>query len=297
MITVLLTGVLSFNSLQAQLLKKLKKRVQETTEDVIAEKAAQKAAQESGKALDSLLDIDPEYQANYEKQLNIMMAGGNDSIHTEDSYEFKTQILYRMTTTGKDKTSEVDYEMWFDNDAPYMATRVVDNKNSDPRDMPASVLTIMDNKNNAMIVLMEKQKMAQVISMKKMKDVATAENETEQIETELPEIKKTGNTKKIMGYQCEEFVSENKTSKYSFWVTRELALFQKNMFFNMSKSLGGNTFDHIPEDAQGLMMEMNYEDFEQQEKGSMKVVDIQKTQKSVSMSDYQLMNMGNWMQK
>jgi hypothetical protein len=297
MITVLLTGVLSFNSLQAQLLKKLKKRVQETTEDVIAEKAAQKAAQESGKALDSLLDIDPEYQANYEKQLNIMMAGGNDSIHTEDSYEFKTQILYRMTTTGKDKTSEVDYEMWFDNDAPYMATRVVDNKNSDPRDMPASVLTIMDNKNNAMIVLMEKQKMAQVISMKKMKDVATAENETEQIETELPEIKKTGNTKKIMGYQCEEFVSENKTSKYSFWVTRELALFQKNMFFNMSKSLGGNTFDYIPEDAQGLMMEMNYEDFEQQEKGSMKVVDIQKTQKSVSMSDYQLMNMGNWMQK
>ena len=65
----LLISLLSINNLEAQLLKKLKKRVQEATEDVIAEKAAQKAEQETGKALDSLLEIDPDYQANYEEQL------------------------------------------------------------------------------------------------------------------------------------------------------------------------------------------------------------------------------------
>jgi len=292
-----LVSALSVHNLEAQLLKKLKQRVQEATEDVIAEKAAQKAAQESGKLLDSILDIDPEYQANYEKQLIQMMAAGNENIAVEDQYDFDNQIMYKMTVTEGDKTTVVDYEMWFSENAPYMGTKVITTQKPDSKEVQASVLSVLDEKNNAMIILMEEQKLGQVISMDRIKNIAEGENMAENVDTEFKDIVKTGKTKKIMGYDCDEYVSQNEMNKFSFWVTKELNLFQKNMFFNLSKSLGGNTFANIPEEAQGLMMEMNYEYLNKPEKGSMKVVDIQKTAKTILLKDYQLMSLGNLMQK
>lgn len=292
-----LVSVLSINNLEAQLLKKLKKRVKEATEDVIAEKAAEKAAQESGKVLDSLLDIDPDYESNYQKQLEQMMAAGNEDIDIEESYDFNTKILYEMTINEDNKETVVDYEMLFQKNAPYMATRVVQNKDGDTRDMPSSILSILDDKNEAMIILIEDQKMAQLISMNKIKAIAVEENEAEGIETTFPEIKKTGKTKKILGHNCSEYMSQSASVKYSFWITKELELFQKNMFFNLSKSLGGNSFEHIPEEAQGLMMEMTFEHLDKNEKGRMKVQDIQSIGKTISMKDYQTLNLGGFMQK
>ena len=107
----------SINSLEAQLLKKLKKRVQEATEEVVIEKAAQKSAQETGKAMDSLLEIDPDYQSNYQNQLNQMMAAGSQSIPIEAFYTFDNRILYEMEITSENKPTIINYEMWFSNNA------------------------------------------------------------------------------------------------------------------------------------------------------------------------------------
>lgn len=285
------------NSLEAQLLKKLKNRVKEATEDVIAEKAAEKAAQESEKILDSLLEIDPDYEPQYQQQLEQMMAAGSENIPVEESYLFNTKIIYKMTVSDKNESSVVNYEMWFSDNEAYMATKVDSDKNTDSRDMPSSVLSILDDKNQAMVIIMEEQKMAQLLSMAKIKDIAVEENEIDDEDTDFKAIEKTGNTKKILGYNCEEFMSENATSKFSFWVTKELDLFQKNMFFNLSKSLGGNTFDDIPKEAQGFMMEMSYENLSKNEKGNMVVIDIQNKDKTIRMDDYQLLSLGKFMQK
>lgn len=292
-----LLTILSINSLEAQLLKKLKKRVQEATEDVIAEKAAQKVAQESGKALDSLLEIDPDYQAKYPEHMAQMMAAGSENIPIEDSYTFNTMVIYEMTITDGDNSSEVNYEMWFSENAPYMATQVNNNAQPDPKDMPSAILSILDDKNQAMIIVMEEQKMAQLLSMSKIKNSAIAESEEEETDTAFEALTKTGNSKQILGYTCEEFVSENESGKLSFWVTTELTLFQKNMFFNMSQSLGGNTFGEIPSEARGFMMEMNYEDLSSKEKSKMQVVDIKNETKEINMMEYQRMNLGQFMQK
>lgn len=293
----LLISVLSINNLEAQLLKKLKNRVQAATEDVIAEKAAKKAAQETDKALDSLLDIDPDYEPSYPEQLNKMMSIGSENIPVEATYTFHTVVLYHMTVDDAKNTSDIDYELWFPNQADYMATKVKNLKTADTKDMPSSILSIMDDKNQAMIILMEEQKIAQLLSMDRIKDVAVAENETDAVDTAFPEMKKTGKSKKILGYHCEEFVAENESSKYTFWITKELSWFQKNMFYNISKSLGGNTFDQIPENAKGFMMEMYFEDLQDKQKGSMKVIDIQETEKSIHMDEYQRLSLGQYMEK
>lgn len=291
-------SLFSIQGLEAQLLKKLKKRVQEATEDVIAEKAAEKAAQETGKAMDSLLDIDPDYEANYQKQLNqMMMAGGSENIPIEDSYTFNSRVTYQLTTTNNGKSSKVDYEMWFPTDAAYMATKVKNIPNGDDQDMPSSMISILDDKNQAMIILMEEQKIAQLLSMSKIKNIAEQEEVSDNTLSEFESIKKTGKTKKILGYDCEEFSSQNETNKFSFWVTQDLELFQKNMLFNVSKSLGGNTFDQIPESAKGFMMEMHFENLSNNEKGNMTVTDIKTTGKTILMNEYQLMSLGQFMQK
>ena len=96
----------------------------------------------------------------------------------------------------------------------------------------------------------------------------------------------------ILGYSCEEFESQNETSKFSFWVTKELSLFQKNMFFNMSKSLGGKTFDEIPDEAQGLMMELFFDDSVSKQKGQMRVTAIEPIENKIIISDYQILSFG-----
>ena len=292
-----LISILSINNLEAQLLKKLKNRVKEATEDVIAEKAAQKVAQESGKALDSLLNIDPDYQAQYPQHMAEMMSAGSEDIPIEDTYLFNTKVIYKMTINDGDKSSVVNYEMWFSEKESYMATQVGNESKPDPNDMPSVVLSILDDKNQAMIILMEEQKMAQLLSMSKIRTIATEENESEGADTDFKGLQKTGNTKKILGYTCDEFVSENESNKLSFWVTTELTLFQKNMFYNMSRSLGGNTFEDIPAEANGFMMEMNFENLSTNEKSHMQVVDILDEDKEIEMANYQRMNLGQFMQK
>ena len=246
--------------------------------------------------MDSLLELDPDYQANYEEQLNQMMTNGSENIPIEDSYAFDTSVTYELTIIEKDKPSVVNYEMWFPEKAGYMATKVKNSSKGDSKDMPSSMVSILDDTNQAMIIIMEEQKIAQLLSMNKIKEVAIKENEIESVDTEFKSLQKTGKTKKILGYDCEEFSSQNETDKFTFWITKDLELFQKNMFFNISKSLGGNTFDNIPKNAQGFMMEMHFENSSNGQKGSMTVVNIDKSKKQIMMNEYQLMSLGQFMQ-
>jgi len=295
----LLISLLSFNSTQAQLLKKLKKRVQEATEDVIVDKAAEKAAQETGKAMDSLLQIDPDYQPYSEAQLQQFMVQDSSDLPMEAIYVFNTSVTYQMEFSSKDNSSIVDYGMWFSENENYMGTQVknIRSKEKNQQDMPASMLSVIDEKNQTMIIFMEDQKMAQVLSMEKIKEISVEENEEENTNTDFEGLKKTGKTKKILGYTCEEFVAVNDENNFSIWITDELELFQKNMFYSISKSLGGNTFSNIPKDAQGFMMEMHFENLVNGEKGKMIVTDINKQSKSINTSEYQYMNLSQFMSK
>lgn len=289
----MLISLLSMNNLEAQLLKKLKNKVKEATEDVLAEKAAQEAE----KTLDSILEADPEYQPEYEKQLQQMMTQGAENIKIEESYAFNTKVMYKMTVTDPDTSSDIKYEMWYAENEDYMATKTLDNKNSTSKGVPNSVLSILDDKNQAIIVILEAQKIAQLLPMDNIDEVDVDESGEVEDDTEFEGLKKTGRSKKILGYNCEEFVTQNDSNKYSFWITQELSLFHKNMLFNLSESLGANTFDHIPEEAKGFMMEMSYENFSKKEKGFMQVLDIEKTNNRIFMKDYQLMSLGQLMQK
>ena len=282
--------------LQAQLLKKMKERVQAATEDIIAEKAAQKAAQETGKVLDTLLNIDPNSDYSNLDLSNVYMQGGAD-LDIEPVYSFDTNVLYQMRFDGDKDESVVDYSMWFSDNKNYMATQVknIQSEKNKNTDMPTSVFSVFDEKNQAMILLMEEQQIGQVVSMEKIKSVSEEQDLMENRQTEFESLKKTGNTKEILGYTCEEFVSENEGTQFSIWVTQELDLYQKNMFFNISRSLGGNSFNQVPSEAKGFLMEMSFANKNTGEKGSMVVKEIRKERRELSTSEVQFVNMSGLM--
>ena len=295
---LLMTGFLSISNTHAQILKKLKKRVQDATEEVIIDKAADKEAQETEKAMDSILEIDPDYESDVVKQLQNSMTQSSEGLPVEDLYKFNTAVFYEMELQETDKSSIVEYIMWFSENENYMATQVknVSSKASEKENMPVSMFTVLDENHKAMIVFMEEQKLAQLLSMDTLKELSELENESDEIDTDYSELKKSGKTKKILGYDCEEFISENSQNKFSMWVTQALDLYQKNMFFSLNESLGGNTFNHIPDEAKGFMMEMHYENLVNGEKSKMTVTKINKQVKSIEPSQYQFMNLSQFMQ-
>lgn len=295
---LLMVGFLSTSNTHAQILKKLKKRVQEATEEVIVDKAADKAAQETSKALDSILEIDPDYESKAARQLQNSMTQSSEGLPVEEMYNFNTAVFYNMEFDEKDESSTVEYVMWFSENENYMATQVknVSSKKSEKENMPASMFTVLDEKNKAMIVFIEEQKMAQVLSMDTMKELSEMENESDEIDTDYSDLKNSGKTKKILGYDCEEFISENTENKFSMWVTQDVNLYQKNMFFSLNESLGGKKFSHIPNEAKGFIMEMHYENLANGEKGKMLVTKIEKQPKSIEPSQYQFINLNQLMQ-
>jgi hypothetical protein len=80
---------------------------------------------------------------------------------------------------------------------------------------------IFDSKASKMYILMDAQKMY-------METPIDASNSTESAGS----IKKTGETKKILGYDCEKFLFDQDASKGESWMTKDLGSF---MFFTESQ--------------------------------------------------------------
>lgn len=295
---ILLSLVVSIsftNETNAQFLKKLQKKVQQAAEEAVIDKAAEKAEQEAGKAMDSLLNIDPNYQAKDNEQLlnSFMQSGENISI--EEVYSFDTNVIMQMIVEDEKEITKIDYSMWFTKSNSYMATEIqsMDSKKSKNNKMPKGIFTVIDDDNQAMVIIMEEQKMAQTISMESIKNIAIEESENN--DSTPPKIVKTGRSKKILGYHCEEFESTTEEGKMIIWITQDIRLFQKNMFANLNKSLGNNPFQNIPEAAKGFMMEMHFNNANNKEKSSMIVKEISKKNKTIHIKDYQLMNLSGFM--
>ena len=287
-VVILLTIFLGTISTEAQILKKLKKGVQQATEEVLVEKAAEEIAEETEKLLDTLTE---EQKQGEQEEMNAVFGQGGEDIQTEPVYQFDTNVHYEMVFESNGESSRVAYSMWFSKSENYMGTEVTDMGSDNNQDIPVSMMTILDDKNQATIVLMEEQKIAQVIAMDRLKEVA----EEEGTEAYFESLEKTGNRKQILGYDCEEYRSVNADLVYTFWITNDLNIYNKSMFYNLNKSLGGNTFGKIPNDAKGFMMEMTFEDNLKNEKGRMLVKDIKAEHKSVEMDAYQFMNLSQLM--
>lgn len=277
---------------QGQILKKLKDKVQQAAEESVLNKLGEKVGQETDKQMDSLLNIDPDYESQTSENLGKLLSGS--SVPVADQYSFDTRVVYDLETIHKKEKTLMENTFWLSKDAQYFGSEIK-MKETEQNNELTEIFTILDEAHQAILIIMEEQKIVQTMSMQAISDL---EQNEAQINNAI-DIKRTGKTKRILGYACEEFISVTPDARTSMWITQELELFKKNMFYNLNKSLGGNKIN-IPDEAKGMMMEMTVESLSQNTQGDitkMTVRQIDKEGKTITLKNYQRMNLGNLMNR
>lgn len=145
--------------------------------------------------------------------------------------------------------------------------------------------SIIDSKNGVMIMLNDKEKTAMVMSTKAM-EAAMKQQQMNQGEKPASKITKTGRTKTILGYKCEEMLIES-DKKTEVWITKDAGIDVSNTFANMNRT----SASQIPNEAfteGGMLMEMNSFDPTGKPEMHMVVTALSKETKTVNIGAYKI---------
>jgi len=188
------------------------------------------------------------------------------------SYTFTSSVTYKIETSKKPGESQlINYN--FGDQVVKM------DANSQ------GMNSIIDSKNGVMIMLNDKEKTAMVMSTKAM-EAAMKQQQMNQGEKPASKITKTGRTKTILGYKCEEMLIES-DKKTEVWITKDAGIDVSNTFANMSKT----SASQIPNEAfteGGMMMEMNSFDPAGKPEMHMVVTALSKETKTVNIGAYKI---------
>ncbi len=136
---------------------------------------------------------------------------------------------------------------------------------------------IIDYQNKAMIMLMDEQKMAMSMPYDMEKTIETASSESK-----FSPPQKTGKTKTIMGFTCEEWLSESEDYVSSIWVSTKMPINSPNFQKMMQQQMYKNNKVLMPSGMNGMMMEMKGTNKKTKDVFSMTCVDINKFAMKIS---------------
>ena len=206
-------------------------------------------------------------------------AGTTQAVY-EPAYKFDTYM--QMEVSDQDNESIV-YNAYLTKDGSSYAV-IFD------ADGAQSVI-VFDTKNSTMLMLVEndgeKTGFAMGIDPSALADL---EEDGEEEDFEYESFK-TGNSKTLLGYQCDEYLIKDENSEVRVWSSEKLGKeVEKKMFQN--QQIFGGAFTHAA-GMEGMALEYDFKDLESGEQGIMKVTQIDlNSNKSISTGDYTVMSMG-----
>lgn len=187
------------------------------------------------------------------------------------SYTFTSSVSYKIESAKNSGESQViNYDF---------GDQVI--KMSATPDMSS----IIDSKNGVMIMLNNKEKTAMVMSTKAI-EAAMKQQQMSQGEKPAAKITKTGRTKTILGYKCEEMLIET-DKKTEVWITKDVGIDVSNTFANMNKT----SQTQIPNEAfteGGMLMEMTGYDTAGKMEVHLLITALSKESKSVNIGSYKI---------
>lgn len=211
---------------------------------------------------------------------------GASSAELKSNYDFDHQVDMRIESFDKKGKSEgvQTMQMYFSDSETHVGVKaIMEGMNS---------VSIIDMTKYQMIMLMDMggSKMAMAIDFDPSK--FATEVETTDDATDV-NFRKTGRTKTILGYSCDEYIMEDESNTVEFWVTREEQLDLFKAFGAMGASgKGAGGFSSVTEYPMGMTMEFTSTEKKNGEKATMQVTKIQRNiNYSISTAGYSLMNM------
>jgi hypothetical protein len=160
--------------------------------------------------------------------------GLTGNVDYEPTYHFDAYIQMQITNYKKNGT--VDDEMIYDS---YVhkdnADYAMEFKNDDGRST-----IIFDTKNSAMLILGESdgEKTGFATSIDPEAMAASAEDYAEDHDIDPVNYRKTGKTKMILGYSCDEYLVEDEDSESHIWISEKLGKEIRKEWLNNQQTFG-----------------------------------------------------------
>ena len=218
----------------------------------------------------------------------IMSAMGfSGNVDHEEVYHFDAYIQMELTTYKKN--GKLDDQVLYDNylhkeDADYAM---------EFKDKDATSTIIFDTKNSAMLILSEsdgnKTGFATTIDEEALAD-AVEEYAEEEVDPDSYKPVKTGKTKVILGYSCDEYLVEDEGAEVHMWVSEKLGKEMRKEWMKNQQTFGG-LFVHAHA-TNGMVLEYDVVDSD----GSKSVMQVTKIDLNhshkVNTNGYTIMSMG-----
>jgi hypothetical protein len=202
--------------------------------DSIAQANAEKAAKETSKNINN--DIKKNEEAKKTKNQETEGQGGPDlgrlmggkvSLKYNEEYNFTSRLYMQSESYEKKEVMKVDLYMFFSANSPAVGMETKSLTDEKGNSTPVVSTMVMDGENKCFIILTD-------INGTKMGIISPTPDENAQMQADgkpaqksnPPVYTKTGNTKVIAGYKCDEYSftdSENKTTG-KVWFTKEANL-------------------------------------------------------------------------
>jgi hypothetical protein len=168
----------------------------------------------------------PQGDAQPSKGINFGgLIGGKVTLKYENSYSFTAKMYMQMEVYDKKEVTKMDYYIYFSETSPNSAfvSKIV-GTTDEGKEVAMATNMVSDGTNKIVIMLTD-------IGTTKVGIISAVPEETaaegQPVEnTPKPTITKTGNSKVIAGYKCDEYLyKDNESKDYSkLWVTKDLKL-------------------------------------------------------------------------
>jgi len=175
---------------------------------------------------------------NFSNKVMMDAMGLTGNVDYETDYSFDAYI--QMEITNYKKNGNVDNEIVYDN---YVSKEAADYAMEFKDDDNKSII-IFDTKNSAMVILSdsdgEKTGFATTIDPEAMAERAEAYMDESEEETDYDSYKpvKTGKTKQILGYSCDEYLIEDEETEVHMWVSEKLGKEVRKEWMNNQQTFG-----------------------------------------------------------
>jgi hypothetical protein len=211
---------------EAQLLNRIKRAAERGVSNAVEKKVESEAEKIAMRQIEkALLNLYGEDFANQSgMDFSKIMSGINADVETDEAYDFSGYAVMEIKSKDeKGKAADpMEIKSFLSDDPTITAMEMqgTDNGNSEGK-----MVMIYDFDRNASIILMdnegEKTRMAYGFDFAKMSGAIPMEEMEESQDTPDYSFEKTGNTKTINGYSCEEYLMESDDATVRYWITEK----------------------------------------------------------------------------
>jgi hypothetical protein len=195
--------------------------------------------------------------------------GGKIDIKYEDEYKFTGRIYMQMENYDKKDVVKSDYYTYFNSNTLDAGIEMLplDAKNGD-KTYPTVFLFDNDNRSFMMIIESKDSKTVIISSMPSDSAMAAQAKTQKEANPEKATITKTGNSRVIAGYKCDEYkiVDAEKEGYSNVWITKDVKLKADKKYWGKA---GVPTYYNYPGFEGAMMLAM--ESFDKSNKPTLKM--------------------------